>query len=311
MFHAEKNFSLPNIGRDKHLVKINKEAYYYVEALSKYKQIFSDPKKVEEIVLKFLNNIPAFRNFAEQNSPLSTLFASLGSLPSLSTVASTPIINGLPSRASLQQYMQANIPSLTKLNPVEQIRNKLPEIQPELNKLKKAANDLSGMKNKSLKDFKPNSQRNKPFVKRLEFSTDLQFGKSTNYLPATTDIAVKAGYKLNDKSSTGVGINYKMGLGNGWNKIKISSEGLGLRTYLKWKVKGSLDIQGGSEWNYMLQKTEQLKYMNVWQQSALIGLSKQFKAVKKMKGNIQVLYNFLYNKQPNKQPLVFRFGYGF
>lgn len=305
--------SIKYIGKSKYLKKINKEAYYYVDALRNYKETFSDPKKVEEIAIKLLKQIPAFQKFSELNSPLSAFFATPSSFAGLSSGASYPIVNGLASRASLQQYMQTNIPSLGKMDAVQLIQNKLPDMQQGLDKIKKSINDIGGMGNKSLPDFKPNSQKNKPFRKRLEFGTDLQFGKSVNFLPATSDIALKLGYKINDKSSAGIGINYKMGIGNGWDNIKISSQGLGLRTYVKWSLKKGIDIQGGSEWNYMLQfnKIRELKNANAWQQSALIGLSKQYKVGKKIKGNIQALYDFLYSKHvPNTQPLVFRFGYG-
>lgn len=69
--------------------------------------------------------------------------------------------------------------------------------------------------------------------------------------------------------------HYKLGLGKGINNIKFTSEGLGLRTYLKWKVKNLFEVQGGREWNYMLRfsKIEQLKNSKVWQQSALIGFA--------------------------------------
>jgi hypothetical protein len=57
---------------------------------------------------------------------------------------------------------------------------------------------------------------------------------------------------------------------------------------------------------------EQLKNYGAWQQSALLGLAKNYSVTKKVKGNIQFLYDFLYSKHiPNTQPLVFRIGYGF
>jgi len=200
------------------------------------------------------------------------------------------------------------------INPMQQIQKQLADVSSPINNWKNKLNDLGGMKSNSLPDFTPNTQRTKSFRKRLEFGTDFQFGKNTNFIPATSDIGLKLGYKFNDKSSAGFGVNYKMGIGNGIENIHFTNQGLGLRTYLKWKLKMGLDVQGGSEWNYMLQfnKIDQLKNYNAWQQSALLGLVKSYSVGKKVKGNFSLLYDFLNNSHtPSTSPLVFRFGYGF
>ncbi len=302
------------MGKSKYLNKINKEAYYYVETLRNYKEIFSDKKKTEEVVLKLLEKIPAFKSFMQNNSALAGLFTSPASFAGLGGNGSIPIVNGLANRASLQQYLAMNTSFSAAINPMQQLNRQLSDANSPVGEWKDKLNKLGGMGNKNLRDFTPNTQRSKTFRQRLEYGTDLQFGKSLNYLPATSDIAIKVGYKLNDKSSAGIGVNYKLGIGNGWDNIRISSQGIGFRTYLKWKFKKVFDVQGGSEWNYMLQfnKISQLKNANAWQQSALIGLSKNYTVSKKLKGSIQILYDFLYSKHsPQTQPLVFRFGYGF
>jgi hypothetical protein len=55
--------SLQYIGKSKYLQKIDKESYYYIETIKNYKQLFSEPKKAEELALKILNRIPAFTKF--------------------------------------------------------------------------------------------------------------------------------------------------------------------------------------------------------------------------------------------------------
>ena len=65
------NEAVKYIGKSKYLTKIDKEAYYYIETLRNYKELFSDKKKVEVLALKVLNKIPAFKNFVKQNSHLS------------------------------------------------------------------------------------------------------------------------------------------------------------------------------------------------------------------------------------------------
>jgi len=44
----------------------------------------------------------------------------------------------------------------------------------------------------------------------------------------------------------------------------------------------------------------------------LIGVTKQYRISSKLKGNVQLLWDFLsYQQVPRTQPLLFRVGYGF
>lgn len=54
------------IGKSKYLIKINKEAFYYVETLRNYKELFNDPAKGEEVLKVILNKIPAFQQFVQK-----------------------------------------------------------------------------------------------------------------------------------------------------------------------------------------------------------------------------------------------------
>src|SRR5690242_13056124 len=120
-------------------------------------------------------------------------------------------------------------------------------------------------------------------------------------------------YNLNIKRSVGVVLSYNMGLGS-IQHINISSEGLGLRSYLDWKIKGQIYASGGYEMNYnsAFKNIEQLKNENEWQRSGLIGVSKKYKISKKLKGSVQLLYDFLAEAhRPVSQPLLFRVGYNF
>jgi hypothetical protein len=144
----------------------------------------------------------------------------------------------------------------------------------------------------------------------------MQSQKATNYFPVTSDIGLSAGYKLNDKSIVGIGVSYKLGWGRGWDNIKLSSQGVGFRSYIDWKLKGSFWISGGYEQNYKsaFRDFYQLKNMNAWQQSGLIGISKVISVKSKLfkKTSTKLLWDFLSYKQvPRTQPIVFRIGYNF
>lgn len=295
----------------KYIKRVNKETYYYTAQINEYKTVLSDPSKIENLVVTSLSKIPAFQKFMAQNSQLASLFPIGGS--SSGGSGNIPIVNGIPTRFAVQQAIQTSFGG-TATNVSQLLNQQIGQAQGIVDKLKNKVNEMGGMDDKEIPDFRPNKWKTKSFWKRLEYGTDLQFGKSTNFLPATSNISLQLGYKLDDRSSIGFAGAYRLGLGNGWNDINITHQGIGLRSYLNWKIKGSFYVQGGSEWNYntAFRNIDQLKDHSLWQHSALLGVSKKYKISKKLKGNIQAMFDFLYKQHiPHSQPVLFRFGYGF
>jgi hypothetical protein len=300
--------SIKYIGKSKYLTKINKESYYYVETLKNYKEIFSDSKKAETTAKELLNKIPAFQKFTRQNSLLSSLFSSPQSLD-----ASQNLI-GLQTRSSVNALIQNRI-ATGGPGAQEMVKQQIQAAQDEMSKLK---NNLLKKKTANgegaLPDFKPNTQKSKTFAQRLDYSFNLQFGK-TNLLPSIADIGLGIGYKLNDKSLIGIGLSYKLGMGS-IQHIKFSHEGIGIRSYLDWKLKRNLYIGGGFELNHnsRFEKFSELRNVDGWQQSGLVGLIKKIPIkIKKMKSTqIQLMYDLLYRTHlPVSQPFIFRIGYNF
>jgi len=301
------------VGLTKNIDKIKKEVWYYRSRIAEAKNTLKDPDKIERVVLNALQKVPAFQKFLQSNSQLSGLFAAPASFPSIASGPSTPVVNGLPPRADVQQAIQNAFPS-TGGNVTGMVQQQVSNAGTELNNLQDKINLLGGMGNKEMPDFTPNTQRTKSFRKRLEYGINIQFGRAVNFLPASCDIGFQVGYKLNDKNSIGVGTAYTIGLGTGWNHINLTNESVGLRTYVKTKLKGQFYLQGGGEWNYRMQfkSLRELKNYQVWQSSALLGLVKNYKIGKKISGNVQLLYDFLYRQHnPVSQPLLFRVGYNF
>lgn len=302
--------SMQYLGKSKYLTKINKEAYYYVETIRNYKQLFSDKKRAEETALKILNKIPAFNEFFKKNSLLSSMFSMSGN-----SGAGISSFAGLQSRASVSNMIQTGVAS-SGPNAIQAVQQKIQQAQSELGKLKDKVNQYGGGGSDSeIPDFKPNSQKSKTLFQRLDYSTNIQFAKPNGYLPTSGDFAFNIGYKINDKSVVGIGASYKAGFGN-IERIKISHMGIGLRSFLDWKLKKQLFVSGGYEQNYLSQfkSITQLKNNSAWQASGLIGLNKKMNIKTKwFKGtNVQVLYDFLYNQHlPQSQPLLFRIGYSF
>ncbi|MCC6257520.1 MAG: hypothetical protein IT254_04305 [Chitinophagaceae bacterium] len=293
--------------KSKYLKKIDKDSYYYVETIKNYKEIFSDPKKAEQTAKEILNKIPAFKKFFSQNSMLASLLGT--STGGGTNGAST---TGLQTNASVNRILQASFSGASG-GAAQYLSGQMQQAQSQLSQLK--IKFPKGNKQNSATGFKPNTQRSKTFWQRLEYGVNYQFAKTNTLLPNAADIAITAGYKLNDRSIIGLGINYKMGIGS-FSKIRITHQGIGVRTFLDWKIKGGFYASGSIEFmrNDGFKRVSELQQYNLWQTSGLIGISRKlnissqfFSATK-----IQVLYDVFYNKkEPVAKPFVFRVEHTF
>ena len=299
------------LGMNDALKPFSKDAYYYSAQMKEYRDALNEPDKAEQKAIALLNQLPAFQQFMKQNSLLASLFG----VPGNTSNASTTVLQGLQTRAQVQNLIQNQV-SAGGPNAQAMVQQNLQAAQAQLNTLKDKISKLGGGggSDMDMPDFKPNQQKTKTFLQRIEYGTNIQTQKSGNFFPTTTDIGLSAGYKLNDKSTVGIGASYKLGWGRDIQHISISSQGMGLRTFADMKLKGSIWLSGGGELNYKSEfhDFKVLDDFSPWQKSALLGLTKKYKAGKKLKGNMQLLYDFLWKQQvPVTQPVVFRVGYSF
>jgi hypothetical protein len=262
--------------------------------------------------MELLSRSKQFQEFMRKNSQLASMFR----LPGGDDPLNVASLAGLQTRASVNALIQDRIGSGADAQAL--FRQNVQGAQSQLSQLKdqvsKYANGSAGNSSSDMEmpDFKPNEQKTKSFLKRLEYGGNVQSQKARMMFPVTSDIGLSLGYKLNDKSVIGVGASYKLGLGRGWNDIKLSNEGVGIRSFIDYKIKGSLFISGGYEQNYRtaFYSLEQLRNYSSWQSSGLIGLSKKYSINKKLKGNVQLLWDFLsYQQRPQTQAVLFRIGY--
>lgn len=314
-----------------------KQAYYYQQQLEEYKNALGNTDKLTEKALGFVRENSAFKSFFNQNSQLASLFK----IPDNAGSGGTASIAGLQTRASvmqsLQQKLGIDINAANNANPQAMLKDKLDAAKGELDKLKNKLNSSGGqVRDDDMPNFKPNSQRTKPFLQRLEYGINIQSQKSNTLLPTTSDIAATIGYKFNDYTTAGIGLSYKLGWGNGWEHIQLTNQGIGYRTYgeIKFPQTGkerslwnfftkSLWLSGGYELNYLPELKEKLTNANSlsfankassrfglgWQESALIGISKKQKMGKKT-ASVQLLYDLLYKQHPaQSSPIVFRIAY--
>lgn len=302
---------LSKYGLAKTLAPLQKQVYYYRAQMDEYKKMWESPSQLEAKAIQLLSQTEVFRDFFNKNSQLASLFRLPGS--SASPVGGV-LATGLQTRASLQQDLMQRFGSGPNVQ--RALQQGMGEAQAQINQVKDQLNKLSsgGGRDVTMPDFKPNNQKTKSFLQRLEYGTNVQTAKSNYYFPVTSDLGLSVGYKIDDKKIVGIGASYKMGWGKDIRHISISHQGLGLRSFVDLKIKGGFWISGGGELNYRSQFStfSVLNDFSPWQKSALLGLKKKYQVRKKLKGNVQLLYDFLYKQQvPVTQPVVFRVGYNF
>jgi myosin heavy subunit len=294
-------------GFTKELQNLSKEGYYYAQQLNEYKELFKDRKKAEAKAMELLKKMPVYNDFLKRNSQLASLF----NLPAGGGADVAQSLEGLQTRSQVEQLIQERLggggPDARAA-----VSQQMSEARSRFEELKSKFPDSDNMAD--MPDFKPNEMKSKTFLQRLEFGGNLQFQRSNKYFPTTSDIAGQVAYKFHKNGSAGIGLAYKLGMGTGFNDIRFSHQGLGLRSFLDWKLKGTFYVNGGFEQNYQsgFSELSELRNWNGWKGSALIGVSKKYKISGKMKGNVMVLYDFLYNTRvPRTDPVKVRLGYSF
>jgi hypothetical protein len=298
------------IKSSKLFTKINKEAYYYGVSIDNYKQLLNDPSKIEATAIALLEKIPAFKSFFKQFSALGRMFPEPDPANNIAALA------GLQTRTQITQQIQ-NLASQMGSGGMQSIQQNIQAAQNQLNQLRdKVLNAGGSNSNMELPNFKPNTQKTKSFRQRLEYGTNLQNQRANSFFPSTSNIGLSLGYKLSDTKIIGIGLSYAMGWGNNWRNIKITSQGLGLRSYVDIKLKKSFWLTGGYEMNFRneFNRLPQLQNSNNWQQSGLVGLSKVLTLKTKVLKNtkLQLVWDFLsYQQVPRTQAIIYRINYTF
>jgi hypothetical protein len=300
---------LPN-GIGKELQQYNKQAYYYAAQVREYKALLNDPAKMERKALQLLNKLPAFQQFMQQNGQLARLFSGAD----LASMNGTTAPAGLQTRASVQALIQQRAGA----GGFQQIKDNVQQAKNQLQQLKSKLS-ASGSIDDKQQDFRINDQKTRSILQRITLGGNIQFTKANSILPAGTDIAFSIGYQLNTRSTIGIGASYKLGLGT-IKKVRVTNEGIGLRSFVDIKFKKQLSITGGYELNHFaaFRSIEGLQNADWWQPSGLIGITRKQKISMPKPGgrekniSTQLLFDLLYKQHtPHSEPVKFRIGYNF
>jgi len=302
------SLALQHLNKNKYLQKINKESWYYAEALKNYKTIFSDSKRTEELAVKLLQKIPAFREFFARNSLMSSLFSSAGS-------GANPngTVGLLQSRAAVNAAVQSQIGAAGS-NPRQAFQELIQSAQGQLNQLRqKISGFTGGGSDVEIPDFKVNSERSKKFLQKISLSANIQTTKHNNSFPVTSDLGLSIEYKPSQKLIFGIGGAYRVGWGSSISNIHITHQGVGLRSFLDCKLKRNFFLSGGYEQNYFseIRNIQQLRNLSAWKSSALLGVCKKYKIGKKRNGEMKLVYDFFSKtKIPVTSSFIFRVSFG-
>jgi hypothetical protein len=307
--------------------KWQEEALAYKMQVEHYKETIKDPQKIETEALKLLNKLPAFQEFMSKNSELARLFGPPGGSSGTGLPQGTPIpglqtrqtlaqelqnrfgANALQSGGALQQQLQNGMDQLSQQQ-TPSLQNILPEL-----------NISTSIGNGNVGEMTPKQQehaalKSKTFKERVEFGWNLQNAMRMQDFPAIRDVGLSLGYKMNPRSVIGVGVAYKFALGESWKNVEWTHEGVGLRSFLDWRISSAgskllqnIWITGGFEINYWSRIANDVRWKDLaWEKSGLVGVTRKIKIGKKG-GKIQILYDVLDFKYPlNIQNFKIRLG---
>jgi hypothetical protein len=289
---------------------LKQDQLYYSMQVQQYKDMLNNPDALEQKALSLLNQLPAFQSFMKNNGQLAGLF----NLPA--NYGSPQALVGLQTRDQVNSLIQGQV-AAGGAGGTAALQSNLQSAESQLDGFKDKLTKLgSGSGDIDMPDFKPNDQKTKTFWKRLEYGTNFQTTRNNYYFPTVTDLGVSVGYRLSSVSTIGIGASYKLGWGNGIQHIALSSNGASLRSFIDVKIKGSLSITGGLEYNYTtpFSSYQQIRQLQYWSKSGLIGLCKTVSVKSRVfkKTKLNLLWDFLsYSQVPKNKAIIFRIGYDF
>jgi hypothetical protein len=288
----------------------NSEVYYYSERVREYREMLNSPDQMEQRALSLLNKLPAFTSFMQKNSFLAGLF----NIPA--DYGTSQGLEGLQTRDQVLAMIKSQV-GQGGPNAASTIQQSLQSAQQDISKLQNKLSALGGGSgDMDMPNFKPNQQKTKTFLKRIQYGIDIQTVQASNFFPTTTDLGLTIAYLIGNKNAIGLRGSYKIGWGQSFRNINFSSQGASIGSYLDIQMKKNFFLSAGYEINYQqpISSFGQISGLSDWTQSGLFGVSKIVSLKTKFfkQAKVSVLWDFLsYYQIPPSQAFVFRVGYTF
>ncbi len=301
------------------LTGMNKQLFYAREKMKVFKGLSNEPSKAEDFALETLQGEQGFEQCLHPNNPnsMASLAAKGASVSDLEKM-------GYPTKRQLTASLQNKFGN--SLGGMQQkMSSQMQDYMSEVKKLQTAKStvlqtktSLSNLRKPKKPEFRINPMRGLPFAQRIEKQFNWQTNRSTfDGKPAMLQASVMAGFRHTPKLSYGIGIATSIGLGQNWNNLRLSFQGLGLRTYVNWQLIYGVGLYAGYERMYKQatftdtkQATQELipttHNTGAYYESVLAGLTKTYSINNKWNGSLQVLYDVWWKEKGLRSPIVLR-----
>lgn len=313
-------------GSNSTVTGMQKELYYAKAKIGEWKKIADDPSLLEEKALEYLQGTKGFDLSMNQSTGSPSPFGGAGGGLSVDDLEKMGYQTKRQLNAALQQKFGGNLQGIQASagKELDKWQNDAKGLESDLKSTKQG---LQSLKHTQKPKFKINPMRGLPFWQRIEKQYGFQTMRAavnpdgTNK-PATLTLSAGAAYRQTPKLSIGLALAADIGLGQNWNSIRFSFEGLGARSFITWQWQYGIGLYGGYERTWkesaFKNKPEQtnpsapviepsVHNKDNYSEAVVLGLTKRYRINSKWNGSIQVLYDVWWQDKGLRSPIVLRF----
>ncbi|PSK93144.1 hypothetical protein [Taibaiella chishuiensis] len=323
------------------LTGIQKDVYYAQEKMKAWRGLADDPDAAEEKAMEYLQGI---EGFDQQLNPNQGSFGGVGanataeSLQAMGYQTKGQVGKMLQEKfgnslQSVQQSMGAQVQEFS--NQLGKVTDKVKEAGNLAQEARQGLQEAKATKDKLKHIEKPafhkNPERGKPFWQRLEPQYNFQTTRATpdGLRPAMVELGAGVAFKHTPSLSYGIGVGASIGLGQDWQHIRLSYEGISTQVYADWKLLYGFSLQAVYERAFRPQSRAYLQDNNTTpqqpststdnvlkaafggqQEAAYIGIMKRYRISSKWSGTFMAGYNFLWQQSNLRTPFMLRLGWG-
>lgn len=299
---------------------IEMNVFYSKCKINAFKDIKDDPSKAEQRAMEYLQGQPGFDKYLQGNDGMQGL---QGKNMSSADLEKMGFQTKQQMTANLQKKFGGNLSGLQQNmgTQVKQFHDGLNKVKSAKNTVKQSRQSIKHANNLNKLSFKVNPMRGLPFSKRIEKQYNYQTTRVTiDGKPAILQLSAMAGFKHTPRLTYGLGVATSIGLGQNWNNIRFSFEGVGLRSFASWQWQYGIGAYAGYERMYrnavfISKSSENIPAVDLnthntkaYMDAVLIGLTKSYRLNEKWNGSIQVLYDIWWKEKGLRSPILLRFS---
>ncbi len=317
------------------LTGIQKDVYYAQEKMKAWRGLADDPDAVEEKAMEYLQGIEGFESYIGNNKNGLGSRLSAADLQNMGYQTKGQVQQKLSEKFGnlqvVQQAMQGQIKDFS--NQLGKVTDKVKEAGNLAQEARQGLQEAKATKDKLKHIEKPafhkNPERGKPFWQRLETQYNFQTTRASpdGLRPAMVELGAGIAFKHTPKLSYGIGIATSIGLGQDWQNIRLSYEGITARVYAEWKLLYDFSLQAGYEralrpaGRAYLEDNRNDPQSAVasgnalkaafggGQEAAYLGIMKRYRISNKWSGTFMAGYNFLWQQSNLRTPFMLRLGW--